>query len=103
MAWYVGVDIGAVSVTAAVICTDRSASLADSDGKFEAIPTAPAAVGQVWISEYRRTRGQPVAAGARMLQDILAAIGSGGVDGLCLTGSGAKVLADRIGASTINE
>ena len=103
MAWYVGVDIGAVSVTAAVICTDCGAELADSDGKFEAIATAPAAVGQVWISEYRRTHGQPVAAGARMLQDILAAIGSGGLGGLCLTGSGAKILADRIGASTINE
>jgi predicted CoA-substrate-specific enzyme activase len=103
MVWYVGVDIGAVSVTAAVICTDRNASLAGGDGKFEPIATAAAAVGQVWISEYRRTRGGPVAAGARMLQDILGATGPGKVAGLCLTGSGARVLADRIGASTINE
>ena len=103
MAWYVGVDIGAVSVTAAVICTDRGASLAAGEGNFEAVASAPAFAGQVWISEYRRTRGQPVASGARMIQDVLAAIGAGGLGGLCLTGSGAKVLADRIAAPTINE
>ncbi len=103
MAWYVGVDIGAVSITAAVLCTDADAELPAGEGKFEAISTAPAAKGRVWVSEYRRTRGQPVAAGAKLLQDILAAIGSGGIDGLCLTGSGAKVLAEKIGASTVNE
>ncbi len=103
MAWYVGIDIGAVSVTAALICTDKSASLADGEGKFEPFAAAPTAVGRMWISQYRRTRGQPVAAGAKMLQEILAAIGSNDVAGLCLTGSGAKVLADRIGAATINE
>jgi predicted CoA-substrate-specific enzyme activase len=103
MNWYVGMDIGAVSVTAAVLCTDKDANLPGPANGLEEIAAAPIAGGRVWISEYRRTRGQPVLAGAKMLQDILAAIGSASLDGLCLTGGGAAVLAERIGAATVNE
>ena len=103
MAWYVGIDIGAVSVTAAVLCTDANVELPASEGEFKAISTSPASGKRIWVSKYRRTHGQPVTAGAKMLQDILTAIGSDDIDGLCLTGSGAKVLAEKIGASTVNE
>jgi len=103
MACYVGMDIGAVSVTAAVLATDGGACLAAGQAKLQPLAGEPGRLGRLYVSEYRRTRGRPVAAAAGMLEEILAAIGSEEFAGLCLTGSGARLAAARMGAAEINE
>ncbi|MGB2824644.1 MAG: acyl-CoA dehydratase activase [Phycisphaerae bacterium] len=103
MACYVGIDIGAVSVTAAVLATDGEGPLPAGQANLHPLAAGPNRLGHLYVSEYRRTRGRPVAAAAGVLEEILAAIGSERFAGLCLTGSGARLVASRIGAAEINE
>jgi len=99
MSCYVGIDVGAVSATAALIATDG----AGPDDGFERLGAPGAPGGAVYISTYRRTRGKPVAAATAMLEEIIAAVGADQVAGVCLTGSGSALAAERLGATCINE
>ena len=103
MACYVGMDIGAVSVTAAVLATEGEGPLSAGAARLEPLAAAPSRLGRLYVSEYRRTRGRPVAAAAGMLDEILAVIGTDRFAGLCLTGSGARLVAATLGAAEINE
>ena len=103
MALYVGIDVGAISVTAAVLASDGEADLSPGQAGLRALDAEPNASGRLFVSEYRRTRGRPVAAAARMLQEIADAVGADRLGGLCLTGSGAKLVAGKLGAAQVNE
>jgi len=103
MACYVGIDIGAVSVAAAVLETDGEGRLPAGAANLQRLAGEPGRLGHLYVSEYRRTRGRPVAAAAGMLEEILDAIGIDRFARLCLTGSGADLVAARIGAAEINE
>ncbi len=102
MSYRVGIDIGAVSITAGVLFSEPPAEVARGRAGLEPFP-GDGAARRLFVSEYRRIRGRPVAAGAQMLLDILDALGAEGLAGLCVTGSGAKVFAERVGAATVNE
>ena len=103
MACYVGIDIGAVSVTAAVLATADEPKLSPGRANLQPLAADGGALGRLYLSEYRRTRGRPVAATAGMLEEILEVIGAGRYAGLCLTGSGGGLVADRTGAPQVNE
>ena len=64
MGCYVGIDVGAVSVKAAVLAdgstAERLAGRAD-DSPLRRLADAPGGR-SLWIAEYRRTRGRPVEA-----------------------------------------
>jgi predicted CoA-substrate-specific enzyme activase len=103
MACYVGIDIGAISATAAVLADD-SVQASGLEGRFDELPAAqPSGYGRVLLSSYRRTRGKPVAAATRLLEEIIAAVGAHGVAGVCLTGSGSKLVAAKLEAAVVNE
>ena len=101
MACYVGIDVGAVSVTAAVLSSEGE--VAPGEANLQSLTDKPGPLGRLYLSEYRRTRGRPVAAVAGMLEDILSAVGASQVAGLCLTGSGARLAAAKLDAAQINE
>ncbi len=98
----VGMDIGAVSITAAIVVPPASQPPAEA-GEFV---RCQGATGEsaVFLSGYRRTKGQPVNAA----QDLLAAIGQWlgaelPIDSIALTGSGTKAVADAMAVSRVNE
>ena len=95
---FAGIDIGAVSVTAVVICP--SGEQTNFDGWER---TALPAGGVAWFSPYRRTKGKPVVAAQTMLDEIRMAICGQTLRNVVLTGSGAKTAAGRIDAATVNE
>jgi len=99
----VGIDIGAVSATAALVI-ETSAQRVALGGNFQPLDLPGGRAGRhVFISPYCRTRGRPVATATELLERIIAAVGAEAVKNVCLTGSGSKVTAGKLGAAVINE
>ncbi|MBS3734421.1 MAG: hypothetical protein KGY99_05790 [Phycisphaerae bacterium] len=99
MKCYAGIDIGAVSATAAVIA---DTDLGEHVGSLHR--TAGGPDGRwVYVTDYRRTRGRPIEAATAVLEAIIAAVGRDAVRGLRLTGSGARSAAATLQAPTVNE
>ncbi|MFW6066284.1 MAG: acyl-CoA dehydratase activase [Planctomycetota bacterium] len=102
MSCYVGIDIGAVSATAAVLLAgNEHTHLAESEVLRALNAESPA--GRVYISPYRRTQGRPIAAATELLDEIISAVGAENVSGVCLTGSGSRLVAGKLGADVVNE
>ena len=103
MSYYVGMDIGAVSITAALLARpaeggakpDLPAELFRQAGELDS--------GELFLSVYRRTRGRPIAAATAILDEIIAAAGAEAVAGVCLTGGASHLVAEKLSAGTVNE
>ena len=94
MGCYVGIDIGAISATAAVVAP-VGLEFPDGSEGFELLAAGDPGVGRVYLSRYRRTRGKPVAAATDLLELIISVVGTEQVEGVCLTGSGSKLKETR--------
>jgi len=101
MGCYIGIDIGAVSVTAALWTDEANLSL--PAGWVSCGPSGGNGDGAMWISPYRRTRGHPLAATCELLEDILSGLGAENIAAICLTGSGASLAVEKLNAHRMNE
>lgn len=100
MKCYIGIDIGAISITSAVMVDDAD-GLALPDGQFTFAGNINGA--RLWFGKYRRTRGRPVEAATDILEQVIAVVGADNVAGVCLTGSAARLVAEKLAAETVNE
>ncbi len=100
MSCYVGIDIGAVSATAALLVTGAPGGLSNGAGMQL---LGDHAGGKLYISDYRRTRGKPLAAATELLDQILASLDGAPVTGIYLTGSGSKLVANTLDCRLVNE
>ena len=105
MGCHLGMDIGAVSIEAAVLAEGAAARrLADAadTGPWTSLPgTGDGRT--LWISTYRRTRGQPVESARRLLGELVSLIGSDDIATLAVAGSGAEAVARKLGVRKVNE
>jgi predicted CoA-substrate-specific enzyme activase len=99
---YIGIDIGAVSAKAAVLADGPAASLEAAGSDFHVCTSAKVS-GRLYLSDYRRTKGKPLAAATELLEQILSAVGAANVKGVRLTGSGSKMAAAKLGLMGLNE
>jgi len=97
---YVGLDIGAVSITAALL-VDRAGAPDLAGGSIHRAGQVGEA--SLYCSDYRRTRGRPVEAATAVLDEVIAAVGADGVKGIHVTGSAGRLVAEKLSAETINE
>ena len=109
MSYYVGMDIGAVSISAALL-NAPGGSAGDAvfpNGQFHraanGISDFVGAGTDIFLSAYRRTRGRPIEAATAILEEIIAAVGRERIAGVCLTGGVAHLAAGKIDAGTVNE
>ena len=101
----IGIDIGAVSIKAAVISTSEQESLEKlaQTKKFFRLSSVPEESGyNIVLSEYRRIKGRPLDAVEELLSSITDIIGEEDVV-LSVTGSGGKLAGKRFHAPVINE
>ncbi|MBN1943988.1 MAG: hypothetical protein JW849_11905, partial [Phycisphaerae bacterium] len=99
----VGIDIGAVSATAGLIAIPGGGSgIPETIAGFSLLRELPGGR-RLYLSEYRRTRGKPLAAATALLEQIISAVGSERICGIVLTGSGAQAAAWKLRAPVINE
>ncbi len=101
MRCHVGIDIGAVSATAALLVGNGHSFAPPKNAGLR--PLGAGRLGRIFLTEYRRTRGKPLAAATELLEQIIAAVGTDNVAGVCLTGSGSKLAASALAASVVNE
>jgi len=102
MSRFVGIDIGAVSATAAVIVKGESVPTGQ-DGSLSCISSPGRGPEKLYVAEYRRVYGKPRETAKRLLEEVLSNKGEGSAERVCLTGSGAKVAAEGIDALVVNE
>jgi len=96
----VGMDIGAVSITAALLAPPGQPL------EFRDRPFAPAGRCGRWdlyLSTYRRTRGRPIESATELLEEAAAVVGQDNVAAVCLTGSAGPLVAEKLSARTLNE
>lgn len=107
---YLGIDVGAIGVKAAIVL--RPARTSDNNGSRGANPLlgdlkplATAGDGRpaIFIAGYRRTRGRPLAAVRELIEELLRDVPGQAIGGLTLTGSGASLVAEALGARRVNE
>jgi len=102
MSCYIGIDIGAISANAALLAKDDA-----SKGRMAAAGWKRAAdckgEGALYVSPYTRTKGKPLSAVATVLEEVISAVGVENVSGVCLTGSAARLAAEKLDARVINE
>jgi activator of 2-hydroxyglutaryl-CoA dehydratase/predicted nucleotide-binding protein (sugar kinase/HSP70/actin superfamily) len=107
MSIFVGIDIGAISVKAALLlpATDATACLArpDADGVLRRLAVPTVRDRAVLVVNPRRTRGRPLAAAREVLEQVTRRIPGAQLAGLMLTGSGGGLVADALDAKTVNE
>jgi predicted CoA-substrate-specific enzyme activase len=102
MSCYVGIDIGAVSATAALLVRGGNSAPADY-ANFRLLRQLEKSQGVVYLSDYQRIKGKPLAAATQLLDEIIAILGPDAVSGICLTGSASKLVADKLGTRSVNE
>lgn len=98
MPTFIGCDMGAVSVKAAVISDDPAIAIAaESSGLFSSLSRRPSALGsaRIFLSPYRRVLGDSLRASTLLLDEIFSLLGKDNVSGVQVTGSGGKLLSSR--------
>lgn len=101
---YVGIDIGAVSATAAIFTASVPGGLQEIPGFFlQEFLQDSGDETSLLLGEYRRTRGKPIAAATQILEDIISSVGVEHVRGVVLTGSAAATIAAKLDITRINE
>jgi len=104
---YVGLDIGAVSITAALL-VDRAGAGDPAGGAFRragqaSLPGSHVGEAPLFVSAYRRTRGRPIEAATAVLDEVVATVGAEAVKAIRVTGSAGGLVAEKLAAETINE
>jgi len=100
MSCYIGIDIGAVSVTASLLTNSQDITGLDGWLRCQTVGDD----GELaYLSPYRRTRGHPLAATCELLEEILSSAAGQEIASICMTGSGSSLAADKLNTHCINE
>ena len=106
MGVFIGVDVGAISLKAAVVCSGQDNQIIAGGGTGGVLRPLAVPVPGAWtvgIARDRRTHGRPLDAVRDVLSELLAHIPAERIAGLTLTGSGSRLAAETIGAARCNE
>ncbi|MBT3198469.1 MAG: hypothetical protein HN350_01005, partial [Phycisphaerales bacterium] len=100
MSCYIGIDIGAVSVTAALMTSNTNGAAPNG---WEPCQLANNPQDVMHLSPYRRTRGHPLQAACRLLEEILTVVKQDDITAICLTGSGSSLAVEKFNTHSLNE
>jgi predicted CoA-substrate-specific enzyme activase len=107
-----GIDIGCISVKMALVGSEAQRDLftwlAEGSQLFldqDSAPGVAPAEGSppVLVTHYRRIKGSPVAAAGELLDEIRASVPEDLIQGVRVTGSGGRLIAERLHAAYENE
>ena len=106
MAIHLGLDVGAVSVKAAVVLP-RTAPQdwreGCEPGLLRPVAVPPPGAVDVLVVQPRRTRGRPLEVAREVLEELLEHVPADQVAGLTVTGAGGALVAGALAAPTCNE
>jgi len=104
----VGVDVGSISAKLAAIPVEGErfefqSDLAEESSFWMASPTRSSSIPPILVSKYRRTFGDPAQTVNDLFEELAAVIPRESIVGIRVTGSGASLVADALGARRKNE
>ena len=104
MGIYIGCDVGTVSVKAAVVAEKRSGPV-DAGGALKKLGHQSRALDdvEIFVAPYRRIQGNPLDVAIALIRDITESVPREQIRGLCLTGSGGKLVAEYLSSGIENE
>lgn len=104
---YLGIDVGVVSVKAALLLRrSEIEAVLGNDGTrsvLRPIIASPRDDSAALITACRRTRGRPLEAVEHLLADLLAHVDPDTIAGMAVTGSGGELAAEALGVARCNE
>lgn len=109
MAIWIGLDVGSISIKLVALSTHNEGdAFRASDGKLNGFSRASQEVEKrlglpLLISSYRRTFGNPLQAANELLDELYQRISPEQVQGIRVTGSGARFVAEALRAKPENE
>ncbi len=110
MAINIGIDLGSISVKAALLsCDPADAGFFErhaSDPIFYTVRTVRDGQGKDWrmaLTRYARIAGNPMRQARALLDDLMGRVGAGALGEITSTGRGARLLAQDLGITTQNE
>jgi predicted CoA-substrate-specific enzyme activase len=106
-----GIDIGTISLKLAIIGEEKERSLFEQAARQNDLflqSNGGAALGLIGdrillVSNYRRIKGSPMEATGAMLEELFQAIPEDHFSGIRITGSGARLIGEGLGAAFENE
>lgn len=103
----IGVDVGAVSVNAALLIPSGQVrpmlERIGSRASLHRVTTPADGAWAVWVTEYRRTHGRPLESARQVVGELTALVGVEHVAGVVLTGSGSPLLSTASDLPRCNE
>jgi predicted CoA-substrate-specific enzyme activase len=107
MGIYLGIDVGAVALKAALVLprSQAEAILARNGSRpsFRLLTRSSATGTAVLVLGYRRTKGRPVEAARQMLGEVLDQLSEQSLAGVTCTGSGSRLVAEALASPACNE
>ncbi len=107
MSIYLGIDVGAISIKAALLLPqpdlDRIHGVPAARELLRLLPTPPGSGLAVLLAPTRRTRGRPIEVTRELMEELSKCLSGEPIAGLTLTGSGGGLVAAVLGAKTCNE
>ncbi len=104
MGTYLGIDVGAVGLKAAVVVDREQAdTLVRRNGEAGGLRLLSPPGKAVLVAEYRRTRGRPLEATRQLLGELQEQLGTDKVAATVITGSGGKLVAKALNVPLCNE
>jgi predicted CoA-substrate-specific enzyme activase len=105
MSIYLGIDVGAISLKAALLMPrDVAGAVSERAGELLRPVSLPdESPDAVLAIRPRRTRGRPLETTRDLLRELLPCLEGSGMAGLAVTGSGGRLVADVLEAATCNE
>ncbi len=104
---YLGIDVGAVSVKAALVLPKDDVPRVFSRGHparlLRALATPAGSDLAVYVADYRRTRGRALEVTQALLAELTEVVSAEQFAGVCLTGSGSNLVSEALQAARINE
>ncbi|MFQ5828635.1 MAG: acyl-CoA dehydratase activase [Candidatus Methylomirabilia bacterium] len=100
----IGIDVGAVSVKLAAVGAEQDApGFLEAPGEeFFYLRSHPRGC-PILLSRYRRLRGDPAGTAKALIKTLVRSLAPEAVTEIRVTGSGASLVADRLGARVVNE
>ncbi len=104
MSIHIGIDVGVIGLKAALLA-DRGEVEGDRLGgqTLRHIHTSPDGRFEIWVADYRRTRGRPMQTLRQWFGELLGVIDRNRIGGITVTGSGGNLAVNALGIPRCNE
>ncbi len=104
MSIHLGIDVGVIGLKAALLADKGEIDGGRLSGQtLRHLQASPNGQYEIWVAEYRRTRGRPMQTLRRWFDELIGVIDHNQISGIMVTGSGGNLVAGALNIPRCNE